>query len=126
MKKTVTRCALLAGLACSLMLVTGCTEKEKKGAIIGVGLGALGGGVLGGLIGKSAGSTAAGAAIGAGIGAVGGGAVGAAVSKEDDAECRSCEKARCCKWRKEKACAGGRCHKEVLSGSLAATEERDA
>ena len=117
MKRTMARCALLVGLACSLVLVTGCTEKEKKGAVVGVGLGALGGGLLGGLIGKGAGSAAAGAAIGAGLGALGGGAIGAAANKEEDAECRSCEKAHCCKWRKEKACSSGRCHREVVTAT---------
>jgi len=105
MKNKMAHVVLLAGIACSLMLVTGCTEKEQKGAIIGAGLGAVGGGLLGGLIGKGAGSSVAGAAIGAGVGAVGGGAIGAAVSKDSsDETCRRCEKGSCCRWKKARGC----------------------
>jgi outer membrane protein OmpA-like peptidoglycan-associated protein len=58
--------------------MTGCASRTKKGAVIG----AAGGAVVGGLIGKAAGSTAKGAIIGAAVGGVGGALIGRQMDKQ--------------------------------------------
>ena len=54
------------------------TSKQNKGAVIGAG----GGAVLGGVIGKIAGNTGLGAIIGAGVGGVAGGVIGHKMDKQ--------------------------------------------
>jgi outer membrane protein OmpA-like peptidoglycan-associated protein len=58
--------------------MTGCASRTTKGAVIG----AAGGAVVGGLIGKAAGSTAKGAIIGAAVGGVGGALIGRQMDKQ--------------------------------------------
>jgi outer membrane protein OmpA-like peptidoglycan-associated protein len=58
--------------------MTGCASRTGKGAVIG----AAGGAVVGGLIGKAAGSTAKGAIIGAAVGGVGGALIGRQMDKQ--------------------------------------------
>ena len=76
-----------AAVVVSLLGAAGCasTARERKGAIIGAGTGA----VAGGLIGKAAGSTAKGAIIGAAVG----GAAGAVIGRRMDQQAAELETA---------------------------------
>jgi outer membrane lipoprotein SlyB len=65
----------------SLLLSSGCQSKAGTGALIGTGVGALAGGIIGNNTGK--GHTAGGAAIGAGVGAISGALVGHAMDESD-------------------------------------------
>jgi outer membrane protein OmpA-like peptidoglycan-associated protein len=73
------RLAAIAVVAALLLAgTTGCASRTTKGAVIG----AAGGAVVGGLIGKAAGSTAKGAIIGAAVGGVGGALIGRQMDKQ--------------------------------------------
>lgn len=77
--------------------LTGCRNDAQSGALLGAGLGALGGAVIGN---NSKGRTAEGAAIGAGAGAI----IGYVIGNESD-------KARASTYRTYDRCDGcGCCH----------------
>ncbi|MDQ5890858.1 MAG: YMGG-like Gly-zipper [Candidatus Dependentiae bacterium] len=99
MKNMMIRLAMLVSVAGALSFMGGCTDKQKKGAVIGTILGAGLGAGIGGLIGKNAGSAIAGAAIG-GVALGGAGAV--IGSNEDTKECTVCVKDKtCCPCKKQ-------------------------
>lgn len=115
MKKVMIRLAVLASVAGALAFVGGCTEKQKRTALVG---GLLGGG-LGAAVGAAASGGSAGyALLGGGIGAAGGAVAGGALASDD--ECRSCKK-ECTncdsgKCKKSKKCCCERRKVEVTSG----------
>ena len=78
--------AVLVIVATGALAAAGCasTPRERKGAVIGAGTGA----VAGGLIGRAAGSTAKGAIIGAAVG----GAAGAIIGRRMDQQAAELEK----------------------------------
>ena len=78
--------AVLVIVATAGLAAAGCasTPRERKGAVIGAGTGA----VAGGLIGRAAGSTAKGAIIGAAVG----GAAGAIIGRRMDQQAAELEK----------------------------------
>ncbi len=93
MKSMIIRLAVLASVAGALGFVGGCTEKQKRTALIG---GLIGGG-LGAAVGAAASGGSAGyALLGGGIGAAGGAVAGGALASDDDKECRTCSKGRKC------------------------------
>lgn len=65
----------------SLLVSAGCESKAGNGALIGAGVGALAGGVIGNNTGS--GHTAGGALIGAGAGAIAGGLIGHGMDESD-------------------------------------------
>ena len=69
MKKKV-----VIGLMCTGLLVSGCATKGQTGALVGSGVGAGAGYLIGG---------GTGALIGAGVGAVGGGLIGSSLDSRD-------------------------------------------
>ncbi len=84
---------LVAGAVLPALLACGCSNLShtENGALIGGGLGAA----TGALIGKATGHTAGGALIGAGVGALSGGLVGNAVEKsEQKAEAKAVAQAQ--------------------------------
>jgi hypothetical protein len=84
---------LVAGAVLPALLACGCSNLShtENGALLGGGLGAA----TGALIGKATGHTAGGALIGAGVGAVSGGLVGNAVEKsEQKAEAKAVAQAQ--------------------------------
>ncbi len=73
MKKNISATILIL----SVITFFGCTTTQK-----GAGLGAVGGGLLGGIIGHQSGHGVEGALIGAGAGAVGGALIGEQMDKK--------------------------------------------
>ena len=77
MKKIILRSSSL--LLIALLILTGCkASKSTKGA----GIGAGGGAIIGGLIGRQSGNTAVGAIIGAGVGGATGALIGQRMDKQ--------------------------------------------
>jgi len=105
MKNSIIRLAILAGTAVALGVVGGCSEKQKRTAIVG---GLLGGG-LGLAVGAAASSGSAGyALLGGGIGAATGAAAGGALASDNDrGSCKKSCKDKTCK-RSRKCCCEGR------------------
>lgn len=75
MKRTLLLAAVGTGL-----LLTGCATKGQTGALVGAGVGAGGGYLIGG---------GTGAVIGAGVGAVSGGLIGSSLDQRDQENLRS-------------------------------------
>lgn len=73
-----TKSAIIALPALALLLLGNCATKTQTGALIGVG----GGAVIGGVVGKMAGNTATGAIIGAAVGGIAGAVIGHQMDKQ--------------------------------------------